>query len=119
MVRVYYVNLFSAYPNNITKIVDFGTHFESILGPWANLGPPWDLNGEDMHSKPPFSRILSPNGGPIGDPKITLGASRWPSELPRTSFGGDFLWTCFLHEKRHPKLIQKVVFFGTLDVAKT
>ena len=38
MVRVYYVNLFSAYPNNISKIVDFGTHFESILGPWANLG---------------------------------------------------------------------------------
>ena len=30
---------------NITKIVDFGTHFESILGPWADLGPPWDLKG--------------------------------------------------------------------------
>ena len=31
--------------NNITKIIDFGTHFESILGPWADLGPPWDLKG--------------------------------------------------------------------------
>ena len=45
MDRVYYVNLFSAYPNNITKIVDFGTHFKSILGPWADLGPTWDLKG--------------------------------------------------------------------------
>ena len=41
---------------NMTKIVhfgthfesilgDFGTHFELILGPWADLGPPWDLKG--------------------------------------------------------------------------
>ena len=30
---------------NMTKIVDFGTHFESILGSWAILGPPWDLKG--------------------------------------------------------------------------
>ena len=27
------------------KIIDFGTHFELILGPWADLGPPWDLKG--------------------------------------------------------------------------
>ena len=41
---------------------------------------------------------------PPWNPKITLGASRWPSELPRTCFGGDFLWTCFLHQHRCKKL---------------
>ena len=59
------------------------------------------------------------NWGPIGDPKITLGASRWPSELPKTSFGGDFVRTYLLHEIWFPKLMQKVVFFGPVDVAKT
>ena len=70
-----------------------------------------------MPSKPPFLKILAPTGGPIGDPKITLGASRWPSELPRTSFGGDFLRTYFLHENRHPKIAQKVGAFLLSDIA--
>ena len=72
-----------------------------------------------MHSKLPFLKILSPTGGPVeGDPKIILGASRWPSELPMTSVGGDFLRTFFLHEIKLPKLTQTAVFLGLLDVAK-
>ena len=62
---------------------------------------------------------MFPNGTPIGDPKIKMGASRWPFELPMIFFDRDFLQTYFLHEIRHPKLKQKVVIFGQLDVAKT
>ena len=122
MVHVYCVNLLSAYPKisqTSSILVPILSQFWGLGPTWADLGPPWDLNDEDVHSKPPFLRILSPKGDPIRDPKINLGASRWPSELPRTSFGGDFLRTYFLHENRPPKLTQKVIFFGPLDVAKT
>ena len=27
------------------KIIDVGTDFVLILGPWADLGPPWHLKG--------------------------------------------------------------------------
>ena len=30
---------------HIGNLVNFGTHFESILGAWAHLGQPWDLKG--------------------------------------------------------------------------
>ena len=116
------VNLLSVYPKISRKSSILGPILSLfwVLGPtWADLGPPWDLNDEDVHSKPPFLRILSPKGDPIRDPKITLGASMWPSELPRTSFGGEFLRTYFLHKIRPPKLTQKVVFFGPLYIAKT
>ena len=105
--------------NNITKIIDFGTHVETNLIYPVSLAPTCTPFFACVFVASPFLQILCQNWDPVGDPKITLGAPRWPSELPRTSFGGDFLWTCFLHENRHPKPIQKVFFFGTLDVAKT
>ena len=82
---------------------------------WAlgHLGLPWDLKGSlGTHFKLPFLRILSSNGSPIGDPKFTLGASRCQSELPMTSYGGDFVRTYFLYEIGHPKFTQKVFFLN-------
>ena len=116
--------------DNLPKPVQKRCRKSSILGPILNQfwglfleqspqGPPWGHLGLKDTFKASFLEILSPTGGPIGDPKITLGASRWPSELPRTSFGGDFLRTYFLHEIWVPKFTQKVVFFGSVDVAKT
>ena len=74
-----------------------------------------------MHPKLPFFKILSPTGRPIGDPKIALGASRWPSEFLMTSFGWHFLRTYLLPEIQLPKLTHShtVVFFGMLGVAET
>ena len=88
---------------NIWEIIKFDTLFELMLGPWAHLEPPWHLKGQGGHSKLPLFKDFVSKWDPIGTQKITLGASRWPSELPMTSFGGDFLRTYSLHEIRLPK----------------
>ena len=49
---------------SMSKIIDVETHFESMLGPWAHLEPPWHLKGQGGHSKLPLLRILSQNGTP-------------------------------------------------------
>ena len=103
----------------MTEIIDFGTHFEANLIYPVSLAPTCTPFFACVCFASPFLQILCQNGDPVGDTKITLGATRWPSKLARTSFGGDFLRTYFLHEIWVPKLTQKVVFFGTPDVAKT
>ena len=60
--------------------------------------------------------ILAPNGDPIRSRKITLGASRWVSELAMMCFRKVFFRTYILHQIKYPKLIQKDVF---LDMAET
>ena len=59
------------------------------------------------------------NWGPHWGPKNHTGGLQVATELPKTSFGGDFLRTYFLHENWVQKLAQTVVFFGPVDVAKT
>ena len=110
----------------MTKITHFGTHFDSILESfWVNFGTLGRLGATlgpqrlRCAFQVSFFTDFVSQWGPHWGPKITLGASGWPSELPKTSFGGDFLRTCFLHEIWVPKLAQKVVFFGTLDLAET
>ena len=58
---------------NMWKIIDVETHFESMLGPWAHLEPPWHLKGQGGHSKLPLLRILSQNGTPLGPIKSHWG----------------------------------------------
>ena len=105
--------------NMKNKIVDFGTHFEWILEPWADLGPPLDLGALLQVRCALQASIFRDLVSNWGRPKNTLGASRWPSELPRTSFGGNLLRTYFLHEIWVQKKPQKVVFFGPVDLAET
>ena len=104
---------------HIGNFVNFGTHFESIWGAWAHLGQTLGSQRLRRAFQASIFKDFVSKRGPHWDPKITLGASRWPSELPRTSFGRDFLRTYILHEHRNPKLIQKVILFGTLGVAET
>ena len=75
----------------------------------GHWGTHWALTGVSLGSH---------SGSHWGLTGVSLGLAE-PSELPRPSFGGDFLRTYFLHENRHPKLTQKVVIFGPLDVVKT
>ena len=67
----------------------------SFWGPILNNF--WGLKGSSIHSKPHFLQILCPNGDPIGDPGITLGATKWPRKPPKVCFWGVFFSTCFFH----------------------
>ena len=90
---------------HMAKIVDFGTHFESIWIYAIPLAPTCKCKSVCVCIPSLiFLQILCANGVPIWDPKITLGASGWTSELPRTSLEGNFLRTYFLHEIWVPKL---------------
>ena len=95
----------------------------AILSEFGSLGPSWDQLGiskvKRVHSKLPFFRILALNGDPIRSQKIILGASRWVSELAMMCFRRGFFRTYILHQIKYPKLIQKDVFFGPLDMAET
>ena len=58
-------------------------------------------------------------GTPFGAHKSHWGVSRWVSELAMMCFRRGFFRTYILHQIRYPKLIQKDVFFGPLDMAET
>ena len=62
---------------------------------------------------------FSSKWGPIRSPKITLGASRWVSELAMMCFRRGFFRTYILHQIKYPKLIEKYDLFGPLDMAET
>ena len=104
---------------HMPKIIDFGTHVETNLIYPVSLAQTCTPFFACVLFASPFLQILCQNWNPVGGPKITLGATRRPSKLARTSFGGDFLRTYFLQEIWVPKLAQQVVFFGPADVAKT
>ena len=110
----------------MTKITHFGTHFDSILEYFcvnfgtlgrlgATLGPQRLRCAFQVSFFTDFVSQWKPHWGP----KKHTGGLQVATELPRTSFGVDFLRTYFLHEIWLPKIIQKAVFFGTVDVAKT
>ena len=91
------------YPTSMQNIYTIVWGRSSIVGPILNqfwgLGSTWDHLGiSKVKTYIPsrhFQGCLSPNRGAIGNPKITLGASKLPSELPMTSFGRDFVRACF------------------------
>ena len=58
-------------------------------------------------------------GTPLGTQKSLWGPPGGHLSSQGRLLEGIFLRTYFLHEIRPPKLTQKVIFFGTLDVAKT
>ena len=62
---------------------------------------------------------FSSKWGPHSEPKITLGASRWVSELAMMCFRRGFFRTYILHQIKYPKLNQKEAFFASLDMAET
>ena len=57
----------------MTKIIDFGTHFEATLIYPVSLAPTCTPFFACVCFASPFLQILCQNWDPVGDPKITLG----------------------------------------------
>ena len=93
------------------------------MSEFGSLGPSCDHLGiSKVNVRLPsfgFRGFLAPNGDPIQSPKITLGASRWVSELAMMCFRRGLFRTYISHQIKYPKLIQKDGFVGSLDMAET
>ena len=89
------------------------------LGAWGHLGTTLGSQRLTCAFQASILEDFSSKWELIWSPKITLRVSRGVSELAMMCFRRGFFRTYILHQIKYPKLIQKDVFVGPLDMAET